>query len=287
MLTQTLRSLERDGLADPGFEDWYVTHERLAASPGAGVAFLRMLVETDVRDVLPAIRVPTLLRYHDAFAADAEYAAAHIRGSERVRLTLPDLALHADDSLADDVKRFLTARSSRSQGDRVLATVLFTDLVGSTARAAEVGDAEWPDLLERFRGAARTELARFRGREIDTAGDGLFATFDGPARAIECARALVDDTLALGLELRAGVHTGECEVLAEKVAGIAVHIGARIASVARAKEVLVSSTVKDLVAGSGIAFVDSGTHSLKGVPGEWRLYAVRSAAERTAPFSPT
>jgi len=260
---------------DPDFEDWYVTHERLAASPAAGVAFLRMLIETDIRDVLPAIRVPTLLRYHEMFAADARYAAEQIPDSERVSLKTPDLAMHADETFPDDLERFLTRPRSDSVPDRVLATVLFTDIVGSTARAAELGDSAWGNLLAALYREVRGELARFRGKEIDTAGDGLFATFDGPARAIQCARSLVDATRTLGLELRAGVHTGECELHGDKVRGIAVHTGARVASLAGPGEVLVSSTVKDLVAGSGIEFEDRGAHELKGVPGEWRLYAAR------------
>ncbi|HLB19425.1 MAG TPA: adenylate/guanylate cyclase domain-containing protein, partial [Gaiellaceae bacterium] len=260
---------------DPDFEDWYVAHERLAASPAAGVAFLRMLIETDIRDVLPAIRVPTLLRYHEAFAADARYAAEQIPDSESVSLKTPDLAMHGDETFPDDLERFLTRPRGDSVPDRVLATVLFTDIVGSTARAAELGDAAWGNLLAALYREVRGELARFRGNEIDTAGDGLFATFDGPARAIQCARSLVDATRTLGLELRAGVHTGECELHGDKVRGIAVHTGARVASLAGPGEVLVSSTVKDLVAGSGIEFEDRGSHELKGVPGEWRLYAAR------------
>jgi class 3 adenylate cyclase len=183
--------------------------------------------------------------------------------------------MHADETFPDDVERFLTSPRSDSVPDRVLATVLFTDIVGSTARAAELGDAAWGNLLAALYREVRGELARFRGKEIDTAGDGLFATFDGPARAIQCARSLVDATRTLGLELRAGVHTGECELHGDKVRGIAVHTGARVASLAGPGEVLVSSTMKDLVAGSGIDFEDRGSHDLKGVPGEWRLYAAR------------
>ncbi len=258
---------------DPEFEDWYVTHERLAASPAAGIAFLRMLIETDIRDVLLAIRVPTLLRYHEAFREDARYAGEHIPDAETVELTRPDLAMHADEDVADDVERFISGRRRDSVPDRVLATLLFTDIVGSTERAAELGDSAWAKLLAAHQEAGRRELARFRGREIDTAGDGFFATFDGPARAIHCAQSIGEATRALALEIRAGVHTGECELDGEKVRGIAVHTGARVAALAAPGEVLVSSTVKDLVAGSGIEFEDRGSHELKGVPGEWRLFA--------------
>jgi class 3 adenylate cyclase len=165
----------------------------------------------------------------------------------------------------------------RIESDRVLATVLFTDVVGSTEKAAALGDRQWHELLDNYYSLARRELARFRGREVDTAGDGFFAAFDGPARAIRCAEAISKGVRPLGIEVRAGLHTGECEVIGEKVGGIAVHIGARVASLARAGEVLVSNTVKDLVAGSGIAFEDRGTRTLKGVPGDWRLFAVTPA----------
>ena len=167
-----------------------------------------------------------------------------------------------------------TGRWETFDSDRVLATVLFTDIVDSSARLAELGDRAWRELLERHHGLVRQELQRFRGMEVDTAGDGFFASFDGPARGIRCAQAIVDGLENLGLEVRAGLHTGECEVVDGKVAGIAVHTGARVASQAGAGEVLVSSTVKDLVAGSGIAFADRGVHELKGVPGEWQLFAV-------------
>jgi class 3 adenylate cyclase len=175
------------------------------------------------------------------------------------------------ESFLDDVAQ---GKQSAADRDRVLATVLFTDIVGASARAAELGDRAWRELLERHHEAVRTQLGRFRGKEVDTAGDGFFASFDGPARAITCARAIVETIPELGLEVRAGLHTGECEVIDGKVAGIAVHIGARVAANAQSGEVLVSSTVKDLVAGSGIAFQDRGQHELKGIPGEWHLYTV-------------
>jgi class 3 adenylate cyclase len=180
------------------------------------------------------------------------------------------------DAIVDEVEEFVTGVRQRPETDRVLATVMFTDIVGATERAAALGDRRWPDLLERHHAVVREQLAQFRGREIDTAGDGFLAAFDGPARGIRCACAVVREVRRLGLEIRAGLHTGECEVVGEKLAGIAVHLGARVAALAEAGEVFVSATAKDLVAGSGIAFEDRGTQILKGVPGEWRLYAVTS-----------
>jgi class 3 adenylate cyclase len=263
---------------DPEFEDWYVTHERLAASPAAGIEFLRMLIDTDIRGVLSAIRVPTLYLYHEPFREDARYAASRIPDVELVKLTAADLGLHADETVPAAVERFISGPRRETVPERVLATVLFTDIVGSTERAAELGDRSWRELLSAHDRAVRAELQRFRGREVDTAGDGFFATFDGPARAVWCAAAIRDSVHTLGLDVRAGVHTGECELDGERVRGIAVHTGARVASLARPGEVLVSSTVRDLVAGSGIQFEDRGAHELRGVPGEWRLFAVVAAA---------
>jgi class 3 adenylate cyclase len=178
------------------------------------------------------------------------------------------------DSIANEIEEFLTGARSNAQSDRVLATVLFTDVVGSTERAVALGDRGWRDLLDGFYAVVRRELNRFRGREVDTAGDGLFASFDGPARAIRCAGAINTGVRSLGIEVRTGVHTGECEVMGERMSGIAVHVGARVAAQAAPSEVLVSGTVRDLVAGSGIRFEDRGIRTLKGVPGEWRLFAV-------------
>ena len=180
----------------------------------------------------------------------------------------------AQDALLDEIQELLTGIRPAPEPDRVLATVLFTDIVGSTERAAELGDRRWRELLEAYYSLARRQLERFRGRELDTAGDGLYAAFDGPACAIRCAVAIRDDARSIGLEVRAGLHTGECEVIGEKMGGIAVHIGARVAATAGSGEVLVSSTVKDLVVGSRIEFEDRGLHSLKGIPGEWRLFAL-------------
>src|SRR5262249_52878404 len=180
------------------------------------------------------------------------------------------------DRVIAEIQEFLTGVREAAEPDRVLATILFVDVVGSTQRAAELGDRRWRDLLARYYAAVRRELARFRGREIDTAGDGVFPTLDGPARAIRCASAAIEGVGRLGIEIRAGLHTGECEVIGDKVSGIAVHTAARVAGEAAANEVLVSSTVRDLVAGSAIRFREAGTHALKGVPGKWRLFAVET-----------
>jgi class 3 adenylate cyclase len=204
------------------------------------------------------------------------YLAEHIHGARYVELSGVDHLFFAEDvdRLLAEVQEFLTGVREAREPDRVLATIMFVDIVGSTEHATRLGDREWRDLLDRYYAIVRRQLARFRGREIDTAGDGLFATFDGPARAIRCGSAIADAVRVLGIAVRVGIHSGECEVIGEKVGGIAVHIGARIAGQAGSGEVLVSSTVRDLVAGSGIRFEDRGGHSLKGVPGEWLLFAV-------------
>ena len=253
---------------------------RLSVSPGAAASFARMTLESDVRAILPTVRAPTLI-LHGAGQADTEAArhvASKLPDAEFATLDRADQIPVVGDTapLLEHVRRFVREAETRpaADRDRVLATVLFTDLVGSTARAAELGDRAWRDLLERHHAAIRAELARFSGVEHDTAGDGFFASFDGPARAIRCAQAIHRAVEPLDLELRAGLHTGECELLDDKVSGIAVAIGARVASRAAPGEVLVSQTVKDLVAGSGIAFDDRGVAELKGVPGDWRLYAV-------------
>ena len=238
-----------------------------------------MNARIDVRDVLPAIRVPTLVMQRtgdrDARPEEGRYIAARIPDARFVELAgdvhVPWIEA---DQIVDEIEEFLTGARHAPEPDRVLATVLFTDLVGSTARAAALGDSRWKALLGAHDRAVRWQLERFRGREIDTAGDGFLATFDGPARAIRCACAISDAVRELDLAVRAGVHTGEVELAGDRIRGIAVHIGARIAASAAAGEVLVSSTVKDLVAGSGLAFEDRGEHELKGVPGSWRLYAV-------------
>jgi pimeloyl-ACP methyl ester carboxylesterase len=252
---------------------------RRSASPGAAAALLRMNSYIDVRDVLPTIRVPTLVLHrtgdHDVDVAEGRYLASKIPGARFVELPGDDHWISAGnpDEIADEIESFLTGTRPAEELDRVLATVLFTDIVDSTKRAVELGDRRWRQLLNTHDAAVRRELERFRGREVDTAGDGFFATFDGPARAVRCAISIGDAVRELGLDLRAGIHTGECELDGPKVRGIAVHTGARVASLAAPGEVLVSRTVKDLVAGSGLDFVDRGVHELKGVPGEWRLYA--------------
>jgi pimeloyl-ACP methyl ester carboxylesterase len=257
-----------------------------AASPGPAVAFIRMAFEIDVRDVCPAISVPTLVLHRAddrvCHVENARYLARTIAGAQYVELPGGDhiawLNPEGAEEIAGEVQEFLTGVRESPIPDRVLATVLFTDIVGSTIKLAEVGDSRWRELIERHDDAVRRQLERFRGRELDTAGDGFLASFDGPARAIRCAESIRAAVGALGLEIRAGVHTGECEVAGDKLRGIAVHIGARVAALASAGEILASSTVRDLVAGSGIEFRDRGTATLKGVPGEWRLYAVQADA---------
>jgi class 3 adenylate cyclase len=239
-----------------------------------------MNTHIDIREVLPTIRVPTLIlhsvsdRVIDIGAA--RYMAERIPGAKLVELHGIDHIPWGDDSLAiqDEIEEFVTGVRHSAEYDRVLATVLFTDMVGATEKAVTLGDRRWADLLSNHHALVRRELARFRGQEIDTAGDGFLATFDGPARGVRCACAISDDVRSLGISVRAGLHTGECEVVGEKLGGISVHIGARVAASAGPGEVLVSSTVRDLVAGSGLSFEDRGTQTLKGVPGEWRLFAV-------------
>ena len=250
-----------------------------AASPAAAAALTRMTAMNDIRHVLPAIRVPALVlhRADEALAEASRYVGERIPGAKVVELPGNDHMpwLGDSDAVLDEIEEFLTGVRPHPALDRVLATVLFTDIVGSTERAAELGDRRWRDLLEQHNELVRTELGRFRGRELSTAGDSFLATFDGPARAIACAASIRDQVRRLGLEIRAGLHTGELEVDGSEIRGIAVHTGARVAAKAAPGEVLASSTVKDLVAGSGLEFEERGAYELKGVPGEWRLYAVR------------
>ncbi|MGZ8259322.1 MAG: adenylate/guanylate cyclase domain-containing protein [Caldimonas sp.] len=258
--------------------------QRQASSPGAAVAVMRMAYEIDARAILPAIRVPTLVMHRagDRLLAveHGRYLARAIPGAQFVELPGIDHFFFTGDTDAylERIEEFLTGERRAADPDRVLATVLFTDIAGSTERAAQLGDSRWHALLDSFYSVARRQIERFRGREVDTAGDAFFATFDGPARAVRCAMAIGSAIRALGLEVRTGLHTGECEVMGAKIGGIAVHIGARVAGRAQPGEVLVSRTVKDLVSGSGLSFEDRGAHALKGVPGEWHLYAV--AADR-------
>ena len=272
-------------VGDEPFVQWFGRLERASASPGSILALLRANYDIDVRHVLPAIQAPSLILHRvgdrGVPVEAGRYLARHIRGARYVELPGEDHLLQAYDQpvleqMIDEIEEFITGARSGPEPDRVLVTVLFTDIVGSTERAAAIGDRRWRDLLDGYLGLARRQLERFRGREIDTAGDGLFATFDGPARAIRCACAIRDAVRSLGLEVRTGLHTGECEVAGAKVSGIAVHTGARIAAAAQPQEVLASGTVRDLVAGSGIRFDDRGSHVLKGVPGDWRLFAVSS-----------
>jgi class 3 adenylate cyclase/pimeloyl-ACP methyl ester carboxylesterase len=268
-ISPTLAANEADRL-------WFANWLRVGATPQVAYALNRAWMESDIRDVTPAVRVPTLVLYRpsNTYEQTSLDTAALIPGARSLRVSGTDeWGIFLSPEIPDEVERFVAGEPSPAVPDSVLATLLFTDIVGSTERAAAVGDATWRELLERHHALVRRELARFRGDERDTAGDGFFATFDGPARAIRCAQAVIEGLRDLGLEIRAGVHTGECELHDAKVTGIAVSIGARVAAMAGAGEVLVSQTVKDLVAGSGLEFADRGAHELKGVPGEWRVYA--------------
>jgi pimeloyl-ACP methyl ester carboxylesterase len=264
---------------DPGAQRWCARLERLAASPGAALALWRMNMDIDVRDVLPSIHVPTLVlhrRDDPIISVEASrWMAGRIPGARFVELPGSDHVPWVGNAgaVVGEIRQFLTGARAGADVDRVLATIVFVDLVDSTRRAATLGDADWRQLLAGFYTVARRELERFRGREVKTTGDGLLAIFDGPARAVRGALAMTAGAHSLGLEARAGVHTGECEVGSDDVGGLAVHIGARIADLAGAGEVLVSSTVRDLVAGSGLRFAERGTHVLRGVPDDWRLFA--------------
>jgi pimeloyl-ACP methyl ester carboxylesterase/class 3 adenylate cyclase len=253
--------------------------ERSAASPQMARTLIEMVIETDVRDLLPSIRVPTLvLHRQEEFipVEGARYMAERIPDAQLVVLPGMDhIPFYGDaDGYAEEIEEFLTGARHAPPSDRILTTVMFTDIVASTERAAALGDARWRELIARHDELMRAELERHRGREVKTMGDGFLATFDGPARGIRCARSIADRVRSLDIELRAGLHTGECELVGDDIRGMAVNIGARIGALAAADEVIVSSTVKDLVVGSGISFSDRGTRELKGVPGEWRLFAV-------------
>ena len=290
---ETIEQVERDWGAgldlsdyapdeDPALLEWYSTCLRRSASPGAAAALLRMNSQIDTRNILPTIRVPTLVLTRtgdrDVTVDETRWLASQIPGARFIELPGDDHLLWSgnQDALLAEIEEFLTGTRSIPAHDRVLSTVLFTDIVGSTERARELGDRRWHDVLDEHHSHVRGVLEQYRGREVDTAGDGFFASFDGPARAIRAACAIRDGVQALGIEIRAGLHTGECELMRDKIGGIAVHTGARVASAAGPGEVLVSSTVKDLVAGSGIVFADRGEQELKGV-GSWRLYSVVDA----------
>jgi class 3 adenylate cyclase len=258
--------------------------ERLAASPATFALLQPLVVEVNVRAVLPTIRVPTLVIHH---ADDpvilpewGKQVADHIPDAKYVELPGRNVYHFVEPGWRAsfrEIAQFVTGQQSEVADDRVLATVLFTDIVDSTRRAAEMGDRDWHGLLDAHDAVVRAQLVRFRGREVNTSGDGFLAMFDGPQRAIRCAMAIRDAVQALGIEVRAGLHTGECEVRGDDIGGIGVHIGARVSALAGPNDVLVSSTLRDLVIGSGLEFEERGTHALKGVPGEWHLFAVASA----------
>jgi pimeloyl-ACP methyl ester carboxylesterase len=264
---------------NPQYRRWAGRFERMAASPTAVLALLRMNYEIDIRCALATVAVPTLVLHRTGDKAisveHGRYVAERIRGAKYVELPGNDHSPWTGDAdaILDEVQAFLTGARRGPDPHRVLATVLFTDIVDATKRAAEMGDRSWKQLLEHHHFVVRQQLDYYRGREIDTAGDGFLAVFDGPARAVRCGRAIADAVKSLGIQLRVGVHTGECELMGEKLGGMAVHIGARVAAQAAPDEILVSSTVKDLVAGSGLSFESRGVHQLKGVPGEWTLLA--------------
>jgi class 3 adenylate cyclase len=277
MFEQTVPSL----YPDPAEREWFANSLRVGASPAVAYALNRAWFETDLRDVLPAVRVPTLVLYRPVMAMEqhARDVAGLIPGARVLRVSGTDYSeIFLSPEIPEEIERFVAGEVAPEVPDSVLATVLFTDIVGSTQRATELGDRAWREVLERHHALVRRELTRYRGEERDTAGDGFFATFDGPARAIRCAQAIVEGVHELGLRVRAGVHTGECELHEGKVAGLAVVIGARVAALAEGGEVLVSRTVRDLVAGAGIDFGERGEYELKGVPGRWHLYSVAEVA---------
>ena len=264
---------------DAAFRNWWARNERLGASPAAVLALMRMNSQIEISGILPAVRVPTLVIHRTGDKVigveGGREVAAQIPGARLLELPGVDHFFYVGenaDQISSAIEEFLTGSQAPVAVDRVLATVLFTDIVGSTEKAAALGDQRWRDLLDKHHAAIRRNLARFRGHEVKTTGDGFLATFDGPARAVRCACAITEEIKPLGIEIRAGLHTGECEMIGDDVGGIAVHIGARVAALAGAGEVLVSSTVKDLVAGSGLRFADRGAQPLKGVPGEWRIF---------------
>ncbi len=271
---------------DPRARESFARFQRYAATPAMLEQVFLMFLDIDVRPILPSVDVPTLVLHRRGDQAvnrrGAEWMAAQIPGAKYVELAGIDHAVYAGDTdaIIDEVEEFLTGVRRATEVDRVLATVMFTDIVDSTKRASAMGDRPWRDLLEAQNEAIRRELVRFRGHEVKTLGDGMLATFDGPARAIRCGLAVTDAVRALGIEARVGLHTGEVELVGDDVAGIAVHIAARVGALAGTGEVLVSGTVKDLVAGSGIAFSDRGEHVLKGIPDEWRLFAVDGGGAR-------
>jgi class 3 adenylate cyclase len=264
---------------DPRAREMFARFQRYAATPAMLEQVFLMFLDIDVRSILPTVDVPTLILHRRGDQAvnrrGSEWMATQIPDAKYVELTGIDHAVYAGDSdaIIDEIEEFLTGVRRATEVDRVLATVMFTDIVDSTKRASAMGDRSWRDLLESQNEVIRGELARYRGHEVKTLGDGMLATFDGPARAIRCALAVTEAVRPLGIEVRVGLHTGEVEIVDDDVAGIAVHIAARVGALAGTGEVLVSSTVKDLVAGSGIAFTERGEHELKGIPDRWRLFS--------------
>jgi class 3 adenylate cyclase len=271
---------------DPGARAFTARMERASASPGMLGALGQMFIEIDVRDVVPSVHAPALVlhRRHDRLVnvRHGRWLAEHLPNARLVELPGGDHVPWYDgrEQILDEVKEFLTGTRYEPDLERILATVLFTDIVDSTSTAARLGDQGWREVLESHRRVVRGSLARFGGREVKTLGDGFLLTFDGPARAIRCARDVLDSSQELGVRVRAGLHTGECEAMGDDLGGIAVHIAARVSALAEPSEVLVSRTVKDLVAGSGIEFEDRGVHELKGVPDTWELHAATRANAR-------
>ena len=276
--TSTYARMAPTRAEDAAFKGHMLRNLRLGASPSAAQAITRMAREIDIRDVLPAIRVPTFVLTTSVTREESRFVADRIPDARVFEVSGPDImiALLGDD-VYDEIERFVCGLDAETEPETVLATVLFTDIADSTQKLAELGDRGWAELVSRHHSLVRRQLDAFRGTEIDTAGDGFFASFEGPLRAIRCARAIGESVRPLGVEVRAGLHTGECERVDGKIGGLAVNIGARVAAAAGPGELLVSSTVKDLVAGAAVEFEDRGAHELKGVPGEWRLYAVMSA----------
>jgi class 3 adenylate cyclase len=271
---------------DDGLIRWFQEEQRLSATPDEAAILLRLAWQTNIEDVLPTVHVPTLVCWREGLDEQTKAVGRRIvdavPGAVGSELPGDDLFMIAGDwkRAVTEIEDFVvSAAETAPDADRVLATVMFTDVVGSTEHAVEIGDREWRHLVDRHHAAVRHELTRFRGREVDTAGDGFFAAFDGPARAIRCASAIRSAVDQLGLRLRIGVHAGECERVGSGLRGVAVHIGARVGASAAPGEILVSSTVRDLVAGSGIQFEDAGRHALKGVPDDWRLYRVASVGK--------
>jgi pimeloyl-ACP methyl ester carboxylesterase len=274
-----LETLAPSRAKDESFKKWFTTYGRLSVSPAAAVALARMNTYIDVRNVLPSIHVPTLVIHRtgdrDVNVGNGVYLSKNIPGAKFVELPGNDHAWTAGDTdaVVDQIEEFLTGVRSAGHPDRVLSTILFTDIVDSTKKATEIGDDRWKKLLVTHNDLVRSELAKFRGREIKSTGDGFVAIFDGPGRGVQCAREIIASGKKLGISIRAGLHTGECELVGNDIAGVAVHIASRISGLSDGNEVLVSSTVKDLVSGSGIQFQNIGTRSLKGVEGRWHLYS--------------